>query len=265
MISKLLIFIPALTLAITSYSAEPKKAPVVRKIAGTGDIDSSTTEKFESYKLPITRQNIKTTRVAYNFWSGEWPMPIIDVNSDKSEGTTTIQAYTNLRDPKETDRVACTIKNGLYHPWSKQDPSLIIYYSLSSREEYVAKEDTFLPMFDKDGNEKRLAIPKDSVISNVVYYAENYCGAILRMGKKARPISAECPFFSENKSLKLTSKKEKDDYSEQWLYLQCSEKDAKGNSLKAFVRDQDILSQKGIQQGCPSDYGSVQGAKFCGN
>jgi hypothetical protein len=262
MISKNLFLAASIVLVLSACASKP--ASTVRKVAGTGDIDSSTTEKFESYSLPITRQGLTTTRVAYNFWSGEWPTPVIDVNSDKT-GSTTIQAYKTLRDPKESDKVACTITNGIYHPWSKKDPSIIIYYSLSSRESYVAKEDTFLPMYDSEGNEKRLQIPKDSVISNVIYYAENYCGAILRMGKKARSISASCDFFTENKSLVMTSKKEKDDYSEQWLYLQCAEKNMDGSSLKAFVRDEEILKQPGIKQGCPAEYGQVQGAQSCGN
>jgi hypothetical protein len=262
MISKSMLLAATMALVLSACSSKP--VDTVRKVAGTGDIDSSTTEKFESYSLPITRQGVTTTRVAYNFWSGEWPTPVIDINSEKA-GATTIQAYRTLRDPKETDKVACTIANGLYHPWSKKDPSIIIYYSLSSRESYTAKEDTFLPMYDAEGNEKRLEIPKDSVISNVIYYAENYCGAILRMGKKARSISASCDFFSENKSLVMTSKKEKDDYSEQWLYLQCAEKNADGSPLKAFVRDEEILKQAEIKQGCPAEYGSVQSAKNCGN
>lgn len=263
MVSKNLLFVASLILVLSACTSNPSKPVDTRKVAGTGDIDSSTTEKFESYPLPITRSGIKKTRVAYNFWSGEWPNPVIDVNSDKKTGETTIQAYTTLRTPSEDNQVSCTIKNGLYHPWSKTDHSSIIYYSISSREEYLAKEDTFLPMFDNEGNEKRLQIPKDSLISNVIYYAEGFCGAILRMGEKARAISANCDFFSENKSLVLKTTNEDKDYSEQWLYLKCSERDKHGEPIKAFVRDEEILKQPGIKQGCPAYYGSVQGAKNC--
>lgn len=227
----------------------------LRTPAGTGDIDSSTkTESFESYKLPITREGKKTTRVAYNFWSGEYPSPVVDINSDKP-GTTTIKAYTELRDPKSTNRVNCTVKNGIYHPWSDKDPSSLTYYSLSSREEYTAIVDTTIG---------KLKVPKGSVISNVVYYAENYCGAILRNKKTARPISESCDVFRDTKTFERISASE-GEFSEQWLYFICAEKKADGSALKVFVRDEDLIKQPGIQTGCPSEYGKVQGAKACAN
>lgn len=230
--------------------------------AGTGDIDSSTpSERFESYKLPITRDGKKSTRVAHNFWSREWPEPIIDVNAD-IKGTTTIQAYTNLRDPKDTDKVSCTIKNGLYHPWSTQDSSINTYYTLIGVQDYTVIRDTTMEYYNRaDGSPQQLRIPKASSILNVVYYAENYCGAILKTGRTQRPISASCDFFLENKDFKKIQADT--EFYEQWLYLTCEEKDASGKVMKAFVRDQDILKQSGVKQGCHAEYGTVKSYKNC--
>ena len=112
MISKNLFLAASIVLVLSACASNP--ASTVRKVAGTGDIDSSTTEKFESYSLPITRQGLTTTRVAYNFWSGEWPTPVIDVNSDKS-GSTTIQAYKTLRGCLRSIVSSKSVQHELYH------------------------------------------------------------------------------------------------------------------------------------------------------
>lgn len=230
--------------------------------AGTGDIDSSTTESFESYKLPITREGQKKTRIAYNFWSGEWPRPVIDVSSSK-KGTTTVQALKSLRNPTEADKVQCTIQNGLYHPWSQKDASLITYYTISNVADFDVVNETSYQLYNEKTQKLELfKVPKGAKFLNVVYYAENQCGALYKIGKTSRPFTESCDFFYDNKDLKKTTQEER--FSEQWLYLACAEKDAvSGKPLKAFIRDQELLKQPGVEAGCPADYGSVQGAKGC--
>ncbi|WP_413290102.1 hypothetical protein [Bdellovibrio sp. HCB337] len=239
-----------------------------RSPAGTGDIDSSSpgTAESYSYKLPITRNGATEERMAYSFWSGEWPMPIIDVSSDTS-GTTKISGYTNLRDPKTSDKVSCTVQNGLYHPWSENEPSIINYYTLSAVEDFkvlktITHEDSVYDPKTKKSKTIKMKIPKGSKIVNVVYYAEGYCGATVKIGKTSRPIDTHCSFIYDNKDLQRISKE--GSFSEQWLYMKCEEKDSSGKNVKAFVRDEDLLSQPGIKKGCPAEYGKIQGAQYCG-
>lgn len=252
------------TIAATFILSCTSKPVEYRNPAGTGDVDSSTsaTESFESYKLPVMREGKKNTRVAYNFWSGEWPQPIIDISSEV-KGTTKIQGLSNLRNPAEAEKISCTVKNGLYHPWSEKDPSIQTYYSLVDVEDFTVLQDTKLEFYDRKGNVKYLRVPKSATISNLIYYGENYCGAILKIGKNKRPIAASCDYFNDNKVFKKMQ--ENDDFREQWLYFVCEEKDAAGKAIKVFVRDQELLKQPGVDKGCPADYGKVQGAKNCGD
>jgi len=232
---------------------------------GTGDIGSSNNnaEKFESFKLPITRNSKKETRVAYNSWSGEYPNPVIDVHSDNVNGLTTIVGYGNLRNPTEADKQTCTIKNGVYHPWSKNDPSSITYYTIASADDYQVLKTVDHKIYDSAGKSKIMKIPAGAQFVNVIYYGENYCGSIYQIGKTKRPFSESCDFFAESKNMKkLTSQS---DFSEQWLYLSCEEKDETGKNKTVFVKDTELLSQPGIIQGCPDidHYGSVKGANGC--
>jgi hypothetical protein len=245
-------------MSCTSVPTDPRHPAA----EGTGDIGSSSDAdiKLESYKLPITRDGKKTTRVAYNFWSGEWPGPVIDINSDV-KGTTTIQGYTGLRDLDHSEKISCTVKNGVYHPWSDQDPSSLIYYTIMDVVEYKAIAKTEISYYDVKGDNRKIIIPKDGVITNVIPYGENICGAQVKVNKSIRPVSVGCDDFGSNKNLTQTKGDGNWNY-EQWLYLSCEEtKD--GAPLKVFVQDKDLLQQPGIQRGCPADYGKVQGAKKC--
>lgn len=256
--SKYLVLLATLTAFAVGCASKTIES---RNPAGTGDVDSSTTEAFESYKLPITRGGQKSTRVAYNFWSGEWPQPVIDIHSQQ-KGTTRIQAFTNLRNPTDADRVNCTIKNGLYHPWSQQDPSLITYYTIANIADFnVVKNTSYQIYNDKTKKLETVQVPKGAKFLNVVYYAENQCGAIYKMGKTSRPFTESCDFFFENKDLVKTTQEPA--FSEQWLYFSCEEKDVSGKTLKAFVRDEELLKQEGVTQGCPGEYGFVQNAQAC--
>jgi hypothetical protein len=233
--------------------------------AGTGDIDSSTgtsAVKLESYKLPITRSGQTTTRIAYGFWSGEWPGPVIDVFTDV-KGETKISAYKNLRNPTDADRVDCTIKNGVYHPWSENDASAITYYTLWPVQDYkVIKKVVFNDVYI-GGKAKKLTLPKGTLLLNLVPYAENYCGVTMKIGKNVRPLEGYCPTFMENPSIVRIGDAKEDSFIEQWIYMSCEEKGPDGKNRKAFVKDSDLLAQPGILQGCPGEYGHVAGGKIC--
>lgn len=70
-------------------------------------------------------------KVAYNDWSGEYPGPVIDVNS-KVAGSTKIKVYKSLRGLN--DLQPCQIINGIYHPWSQTKHSVLRFYSIIDLE-----------------------------------------------------------------------------------------------------------------------------------
>ncbi|MES3038862.1 MAG: hypothetical protein V4736_13215, partial [Bdellovibrionota bacterium] len=220
-------------------------------------------QELNSYKLPITRNGATKTRVAYNYWSGEYPMPVIDVNSYQS-GTTKIDAQSSLRETTGAKQ-SCTIRNGVYHPWSSTPNSVINYYSLSNADDFLVIKAMKIQDVVQSANQKTrnvaLEIPVGAKFVNVTYGSENYCGATLIMGKRKIAVFEGCDFFYDNKTyLKQTTPK--DDFQEQWLYLACQEKDAQGKALKLFVKDSDLMAQEaaGIKMGCIQGYGSATGA-----
>jgi hypothetical protein len=197
-----------------------------------------------SYTLPVTRDGKKTTRLAYEFWSGEYPGPIIDLNS-KSSGTTTVPAQASVRDLSEPH--ACAIQNGVYHPWSGDKKSLITFYTLTAVKSYQSEK-------DQEFNGQK--IKKGDRISHVIYLAEGMCQARWgRPGEKDQPVE-EFTCAELDDPLAFTPVEGRDDpFLEQWLYVQC------GDGKKAFVQDNQLLAAPGAKEGQLVTYGEVKGAE----
>jgi hypothetical protein len=193
-----------------------------------------------TYILPVTRDAKTTTRVAFKSWSGEYPLPVIDVASQK-KGTTTIRAQKSVR--KLDEPISCTIDNGIYHPWSKGKGSLLWFYTLLPLQEYATVSDGFL------GEQP---VKKDDLVSELVYIAEGTCGAMIKRGKKTLA-SADflCTELEDITSFKHTTGNDKDTFREQWIYVQCKEGD------KAFILDTGLLKETGVREGRVMEYGKV--------
>ena len=184
------------------------------------------------YLLPITRNGVTHTMVAYNFWSGEYPQPVIYIQPGRNN-TSKIRGYASLRTPGK--KKSCTVKSGIYHPWSKNKISLINYYSIIPIINYVAKNDTIL-------NDQK--IKKGDRLGHEVYLAEGSC-AYLFNGK----IKLETSCIDEDPKFKIT--KYPSHPSEQWLHLSCKE------GYNIFVQDRDLLTQPNVRKGRILGYGEV--------
>ena len=203
------------------------------------------------YKIDVIRNGKVHHQVAYNFWSGEYPSPVINVHAG-TDGKTTIEGYVSLRDKKE--RKVCTIKNGLYHPWAKGEDSLINFYTITAVESYeiIATPSSELQQ------ELSMADPKEFLqvgdkILNVVYNAEGISQGTIHGDKRADEIVYfQVNIFENNpkifQRIENISTLEK---NEQWLYLKCDE------GYNIFVEDVDLLEQEGIKKGHITGYGSV--------
>ncbi len=199
------------------------------------------------YKLDITRDGKVSTQVAYNFWSGEYPSPVINIHAG-TDGKTTIEGYVSLRDKKE--RKVCTVKNGLYHPWAKGKDSLINFYTIVPIESYKVLVE--LP----DEVQSSFSDPDLKVgdeIRNIVYLAEGESQGIIHGDKRAdETVYFQTNIFENNpkifQRIENISTLEK---NEQWFYLKCDE------GYNVFVEDVDLLEQEGIKKGQITGYGSV--------
>lgn len=191
-----------------------------------------------SYLLPIVRNGKTTVRVARNFWSGEYPTPIIDVMS-KTKGTTKIQAYKSLRDISKSEN--CTILNGIYHPWSKSKGSVLEYYQIVSKVEYTAEKNVKI---------ENTELKKGDKISREIYLSEGNCeGVLISKKKKETRLEYSCD-SAKGAGLVQTSGKE-DKFEEQWIQVSCTE------GFKAFVRDEALLKIPGVTTGKLIEYGKV--------
>jgi len=186
------------------------------------------------YQLPITRHGVTHTMIAYNFWSGEYPKPVIHVQSGIQSNWHKMMGYASLR--RMDKRKKCTIRSGIYHPWSKDKISLINYYSIVPRVSYLVQNNTTI-----NGQKFK----KGDRLENEIYLAEGSCSYTLN-GKKAR---FETYCIDEDTHFKKINYPSHP--SEQWLYLNCKE------GYNVFVQDRDLLTQPNVNLGQISEYGKV--------
>ncbi|WP_069470788.1 hypothetical protein [Candidatus Marithrix sp. Canyon 246] len=186
----------------------------------------------DSYLLPITRDGVTHTMITYNFWSGEYPNPVIHVQPSKNNWSTVI-GYSSLRNLGK--KKVCSIKTGIYHPWTKDKISLINYYSITPKINYLVQQDTIL---------EDQKVKKGDTIKNEFYLSEGFCSYLL---SDKTDIEAKCIDNSTQfKRIKFPAHP-----AEQWLYLSCKE------GYKIFVQDTDLLSQANVNEGGISGYGEV--------
>ena len=188
----------------------------------------------KSYTIPITRNGVTQTMIAYNFWRGEYPTPVIDVKASKKRWNK-IFGYSSLR--KVDKKRACTIRSGLYHPWSKDITSIINFYSVIPKIDYIVKKDTKL---------EDEILKKGDKLENEVYLSEGYCKYTLN---SKRSFESFC-ISDDNREFKLI--KHPTHNKEQWLYLECKE------GYNIFIKDEDLLTQKNVSKGAIKGYGEVK-------
>jgi hypothetical protein len=183
-----------------------------------------------------------------------WTHPIPDLNSKQKNETTTIMGYSSPRVLNE--RTSCTIKNGIYHPWSTNLPSLINFYSFISPVDFEALKDTVLAEGTRDGVQTGVKVPKGAKVINVIPLSEGYVSGAVKIGQSLRSVEVFYTELYESKNfMRLTPE---EDFREQWLHLQCAEKDSSGKARTVFVQDKDLMAQPGVKAGAFAEYGKVK-------
>ena len=189
----------------------------------------------------IVRHGIARNMVIYAFWSGEYPRPVIQIKGVRN-GWTTVQGYRSLSEPKR--RRDCTVRSGIYHPWSDDEISLIDYYSLIPQVNYTALKNTKL-------DERR--IKRGDRLYNEVYLAEGSCTYKLNNRKYITTTCIENAIEgSIENSREFRRTKAPAHPREQWLYLRCRE------GYNVFVQDRDLLQQPNVTKGKITGYGKVK-------
>jgi len=201
---------------------------------GVSSLNAKTT--ITSQTVPTTRKGVTYSMVAYNFWSGEYPKPVIYVKKT-DDSWRKIEGYASLR--KLTERKICSIRPGIYHPWSKDKTSLIDFYTLTPKIDYVAKSNATL-------DEQQ--IQRGDRLENEFYIAEGSCSYLLN---KRRQITTTCIKEAVEDPSIFSRTKKRSHPREQWLYLNCKE------GYNVFVKDTDLLKQPNVKKGKIIEYGKV--------
>lgn len=212
---------------------------------------------FDRYSLVIERKGLPIKQQVASFWSGEYPRPVIHVDIQNLNGSTTITGYESLR--KLDQKKTCTIANGVYHPWSKMNKSLIHFYTLAPSLDFrLLKNDTENIFQFRDEEVDKTPAKKNDQVLNVFYGSEGWSvGTLVSKGRKSR----EVYFFSGSdediKGLVEIKAGSQESVYEQWLHLRCSE------GYDIFVEDIDLLSQdkNTIKEGEILEWGTVDDPK----
>ena len=189
---------------------------------------------FTEYELQIERDGKTTTRVAQNFWPGEYPGPVINVPSKM-----TVKAYASVRDFGLP--IDCAIKPGIYHAWSQTPGSAIGWFNLVPVHTYTVKADTKLD---------DVPLKAGEVVTDVVPLAEGNCRGQLGRGKQRKAIEFQCAELDETSAIEHTAGAG-DTFNEQWIHLKCAD------GKKAFIRDEALRKVPGVTDGQIISYGKV--------
>lgn len=222
-----------------------KKVLVVLFIYILQFVNSASADIPKPYKFEIVRNGKVYHQVVSQFWEGEYPSPVININSQK-KGTTTITGYESFKD--KTKQKLCRVKNGLYHPWTQDDTSIINLYTINPVISYEIIKKPSMSIqsnFNLDAKTQKRGLKIGDKIFNIVYISEGNSEGILRTKEqKEILISLSTNVFIENpKFFKQIEKSSSLPKLEQWLYLKCVD------NTNVFVQDKDLLLQKGIKEG----------------
>lgn len=200
---------------------------------------------------PITRDGVTKNMLVYSTWSGEYPIPVVDVKS-RNPGTTTLQAEASFE--RLGQKKSCTVENGLIHPWSQSDESVVRYFSVAENRLYRVLQPMELMWDDGPGDYKSVRAEAGEFLTNVYYLGEGFLLGDLEdrnLKLKAANVSLDVSLLGDNSKVVELTAPGKQRATEQWVELMCTE----GGT--AYMRDTDLLSVQGVQEGQIIDWGGV--------
>lgn len=221
-----------------------RQALALMAIAGTFTI--ATQSEAASYRLDMTRNGVVHEMVVYDFWSGEYPSPVVAIGkSDK--GTTKVIGSTSMR--KLVNDTACTVSNGLYHPWAEKTKTPYEIYTVAGNTEYTATKDIEVTFFDNSaaGETKKLTVANGEKLTQAVYLGEGFCQYVV--GNTRLEIQTDCAQVGDNIDFAKTDLPAHP--TEQIIKFSCKE------GIDVYVTVDHLLKQKGVKEGQIESYGSV--------
>ncbi len=203
--------------------------------------NAAETNTFEQLRLKMEAESCGDKIEVAPGWGGEYPGRVVDVKQ-----TTTLEALTG---PCSFGTKSCTIKPGLYHPWTQDHVSRTAYISVASKTSYIATQDILHYQYVGNRELKDVTYPKGTRFDYVRYSGEGNC--LYKV--KGQNIVMDC---QDRKDLKLVSKETNRVLgNETWelLSVQCEE------GHLGWLRVDDALFQKKetVLEGAITGYGTI--------
>lgn len=229
------------------------KYQIILAITTSALVSAALALPLETETMPVTRNGETKNMLVYPIWSGEYPSPVIDVNSVlQREGKTTVQAEESFQVLGQ--KKSCTIRNGLIHPWSLSDQNVISYFTISENQTFRLLKSADFSWDNGPEDNKSVRGETGEFLTNVFYLGEGYLMADLNdrnLQLKAANVTIDISFLDDRTQLvELVAPGQKRE-SEQWVQLQCL------NGGTAFVSASDLLKTIGVKEGSIYGYGEV--------
>ena len=169
--------------------------------------------------------------VAYDGWSSEYPDPILQVNE-----SITVDARTDVCEHKAS--LKCTVRPGLYHPWSRITES--DFKTVGSVARFVTLKE--VKLWD-------MTLPEGTEVIQQFYAAEGQCGLIAN----GKPFQDMCPGNGEQPDAwKALPMKAPDFQNQQYVGVDCAE------GHKGWVHiSEGLMGMSQVQTGEMLGYGEV--------
>jgi len=216
---------------------------------------------LRSELVEVQRKGKIKTRVLYNEWSGEEPVPVIDLMSS-TQKMVTVKAYRSVTDLSKKQQISCLMDSGLIHPWS-ENKEVLNYLSLVEQQSYVfLKAFEFKKAVDLDTSQSTsLKVQTDDTIESVIYNSNGVCTFKIITANKKFQVSLDCTLVSDRTIFKPRFDSS-DVFKEQWIEFNCYQKN-QDIPQKAYIRDIDLLKIPQVQVGCVAKGQKVFSASDC--
>lgn len=232
-------------IAMTKKSMTQTLSVLVATGTLTAALTATVSANAATFLLDMTRNGVTHSMVVHDFWSGEYPGPVVAIGKS-NKGKTTILGSSSMRNPMKDQ--SCTVSNGLYHPWADRTKTPYEIYTVTGITEYVASKDVEISYSEVVGQTSKLKLAAGEKLTRAVYLGEGFCQYVV--GNTQKEIQTDCAEIGDNTDLVKT------DYpthaTEQWIKFSCLD------GGEAYVAVDDLLTQEGVQEGQIASYGSVK-------
>ena len=229
------LLVPALLGGVTYLGSSVSEE--FAEVSSATDVSTTTPQPPDAARLVAHRGDSQkflgcpAGTFAYDGWSGEYPLPIVQVNK-----TITVDALTNICETKPT--LKCTVEPGLYNPWSNLSEA--DFKTVGAVHRFMTLKT--VEFFD-------MTVPEGTEVIEQRYLAEGQCSLVIN----GQSTQGYCPSNGDREgSFKALPNASPDFVNQQYLGINCNE----GHKGWIHITDA-FMALPDVQEGQILGYGSV--------